>query len=84
MDEPIDAAGLPDLDGRIDAIVDSGPTRHGVESTVVDITQSPLIVYRPGAVTLEALRGVAGDVKLYEPSETEAGQEPAGLPSPPA
>ena len=73
---------LEDLDGRIDAIVDSGPTRHGVESTVVDITQSPLIIYRPGAVTLEALRGVAGDVKLYEPSETEAGQEPAGLPSP--
>jgi L-threonylcarbamoyladenylate synthase len=73
---------LEDLDGRIDAIVDSGPARHGVESTVVDVTQSPLIVYRPGAVSLEALRGVAGNVKLYEPNGGEAGQEPAGLPSP--
>ncbi len=73
---------LEDLDGRIDAIVDSGPTRHGVESTVVDASQSPLIVYRPGAVTLEALRSVAGEVKLYEGNGTEAGQEPAGLPSP--
>ncbi len=73
---------LDDLDGRIDAIVDSGPTWHGVESTVVDASQSPLIVYRPGAVTLEALRSVAGEVKLYEGNGTEAGQEPAGLPSP--
>jgi L-threonylcarbamoyladenylate synthase len=73
---------LEDLDGRIDAIVDGGPTWHGVESTVVDASQSPLIVYRPGAVTLEALRSVAGDVKLYEGNGTEAGQEPAGLPSP--
>jgi L-threonylcarbamoyladenylate synthase len=73
---------LEDLDGRIDAVVDSGPTRHGVESTVVDASQSPLIVYRPGAVTLEALRGVAGEVKLYQGNGTEAGQEPAGLPSP--
>jgi L-threonylcarbamoyladenylate synthase len=73
---------LEDLNGRIDAIVDSGPARHGVESTVVDVTQSPLLVYRPGAVSLEALRGVAGDVKLYEPNGVEAGQEPAGLPSP--
>ncbi len=73
---------LEDLDGRIDAIVDGGPTWHGVESTVVDASQSPLIVYRPGAVTLEALRSVAGEVKLYEGNGTEAGQEPAGLPSP--
>jgi len=73
---------LEDLEGRIDAIVDAGPARHGVESTVVDVTQSPMIVYRPGAVTLEALRGVAGDVKIYEGNGTEVGQEPAGLPSP--
>lgn len=73
---------LEDLDGRIDAIVDSGPARHGVESTVVDVSQSPLVVYRPGAVTLEALRSVAGEVTLYQGNGTEAGQEPAGLPSP--
>ena len=73
---------LEDLNGRIDAIIDSGPARHGVESTVVDVTQSPLLVYRPGAVSLEALRAVAGDVKVYEPNGLEAGQEPAGLPSP--
>jgi L-threonylcarbamoyladenylate synthase len=73
---------LEDLDGRIDAVVDGGPTRHGVESTVVDASQSPIIVYRPGAVTLEALRGVVGEVKLYEGAGLEPGEEPSGLPSP--
>jgi L-threonylcarbamoyladenylate synthase len=78
---------LEDLEGRIDAVVDAGPARHGVESTVVDVTQSPMIVYRPGAVTLEALRGVAGEVRVYEGNGTESnrtgvGQEAAGLPSP--
>ena len=73
---------LDDLDGRIDAVVDSGPTRHGVESTVVDASQSPVIVYRPGAVTLEALRGVVGEVKLYNGNGRTISEEPSGLPSP--
>ena len=73
---------LEDLDGRIDAVVDSGPTRHGVESTVVDASQSPLIVYRPGAVTLEALRAVAGEVNLYDTKGLRGDEEPSGLPSP--
>ncbi len=70
---------LEDLDGRIDAVVDGGPTRHGIESTVVDASVSPPIVYRLGAVTLEALRSVVGDVQLYEAQDHA---EPASLPSP--
>jgi L-threonylcarbamoyladenylate synthase len=73
---------LEDLDGRIDALVDGGPTWHGVESTVVDASQSPLIVYRPGAVTLEALRAVVGEVKLYDVNGLHGDEEPSGLPSP--
>ena len=73
---------LEDLDGRIDALVDGGPTRHGVESTVVDASRLPLIVYRPGAVTLEALRAVAGEVELYDAKGLHGDEEPSGLPSP--
>ncbi|HZD75814.1 MAG TPA: L-threonylcarbamoyladenylate synthase [Acidobacteriaceae bacterium] len=73
---------LEDLDGRIDAVVDGGPARHGVESTVVDASQSGVIVYRPGAVTLEALRGVAGEVRLYEGNGRVSSEEASGLPSP--
>src|ERR1700736_3613554 len=42
---------LEDLGGRIDAVLDGGPTTVGVESAVLDPTQTPMVLYRPGAVT---------------------------------
>ena len=67
---------LHDLDGRIDAILDAGPATHGVESTVLDPTQSPMVIYRPGAVTAARIREVAGRVTMFrggaEPIETPA------------
>jgi len=54
-----------DLNGRIDAILDGGPTRIGVESTVLDLSVDPPQVLRPGGASLEALRRVLGDVKLH-------------------
>lgn len=73
---------LEDLDGRIDAVVDGGPARHGVESTVVDASRSPIVLYRPGAVALEALRGVAGPVEIYNDSGERPAADPQSLPSP--
>jgi L-threonylcarbamoyladenylate synthase len=49
---------LEDLDGRIDLIVDGGPTEVGVESTVLDLTGDVPSILRPGAVSLEMLRSV--------------------------
>jgi L-threonylcarbamoyladenylate synthase len=54
-----------DLNGRIDAILDSGPTNIGVESTVVDLSVDPPMVLRPGGTPFEALKKVLGDVKLH-------------------
>jgi len=71
---------LEDLDGCIDAIVDAGPTRHGVESTVLDPTQNPVVIYRPGAVTLEEIRTTVGNAALYESPIQET--SPESLPSP--
>lgn len=73
---------LEDLDGRIDAILDSGETTHGLESTVVDPTLQPLIVYRPGIVTLEQLRAVCGDVCTFLNQSLPASSAPESLPSP--
>lgn len=53
---------LADLDGRIDLILDAGPTEVGVESTIVDLTVSPPVVRRPGGVSLEALRQLLPDL----------------------
>ena len=67
---------LRDLDGRIDAILDAGPSEHGVESTVLDPTQSPMVIYRPGAVTAEQIRASAGEVTLFQ-GGAEAIETPA-------
>jgi len=54
-----------DLNGRIDAILDSGVTHIGVESTVLDLSVEPAMVLRPGGTPLEALKAVLGEVKLH-------------------
>jgi L-threonylcarbamoyladenylate synthase len=42
---------LKDLDGRIDMILDGGPTPIGIESTVLDLCGDHPRVLRPGAIT---------------------------------
>ena len=53
---------LHDHDGRIAAVVDGGPCRVGVESTIVDLTEDRPRLLRPGGVTPEQLREVLGDL----------------------
>jgi L-threonylcarbamoyladenylate synthase len=65
---------LDDLDGRIDAVLDGGATDHGVESTVLDPGQSPMVIYRPGAVTTVQIRDTAGAVEVFRDGQTLAGQ----------
>jgi len=73
---------LEDLEGKIDAILDAGPTRHGVESTVLDPMQSPMMIYRPGAITAQQIQQVAGPVVQYEEKLLQRSATPASLPSP--
>ena len=51
-----------DHDGRIDAIVDGGECRVGVESTIVDLTECRPRLLRPGGITPEQLLEVLGDL----------------------
>ena len=53
-----------DHDGKIDAIVDGGPCRVGVESTIVDLTEDRPRLLRPGGVTPEQLLEVLGDLVI--------------------
>ena len=53
---------LHDHDGKIDAIVDGGPCRVGVESTIVDLTAGRPRLLRPGGITPEQLTKVLGDL----------------------
>ena len=53
-----------DMDGKIEAIVDGGPCRVGVESTIVDLTGERPRLLRPGGLPLELLEEVCGTVEV--------------------
>ncbi len=55
---------LHDHDGKIEAIVDGGPCRVGVESTIVDLTEERPRLLRPGGITPEQLIGILGDLVI--------------------
>ena len=68
-----------DLDGRIELILDGGPTPVGVESTVLDISAEPPMLLRPVGVTLEALRACLGAVDVLGGDDDEAAGRSPGL-----
>ncbi|ADC49446.1 sua5/yciO/yrdC/ywlC family protein [Alkalihalophilus pseudofirmus OF4] len=53
-----------DLQGRIAGVVDGGSTGVGLESTVLDCSVHPPMLYRPGGVTIEELKEVVGEVAV--------------------
>ncbi len=73
---------LEELDGRIDLVLDGGPTALGVESSVVDLVGDVPALLRPGGVTLEDLVEVLGEVR-HEPrqvvGDTDAAAGPGQL-----
>lgn len=57
---PVTAAHVwDDLHGKIAAILDGGPTKGGLESTVLDCRALPFQLVRPGAITLSRLEALA-------------------------
>ncbi len=53
---------LHDHAGRIPLIIDGGACRVGVESTILDMTEQPPRLLRPGGVSREALEAVLGPI----------------------
>ncbi len=51
-----------DMEGKADMILDGGDVPIGVESTILDMTGTPPVLLRPGAVTKEMLGAVIGEV----------------------
>jgi len=62
---------INDLAGRIDVVLDAGPTEIGVESTVVDMTAPKPQILRPGGTPHEKLRAVLGKVELHPLATTD-------------
>ena len=50
--------------GKIPLIVDGGACRVGVESTIIDLTEIPPRLLRPGGITPEQLTSVLGEITV--------------------
>ncbi|MDE7373073.1 MAG: threonylcarbamoyl-AMP synthase, partial [Clostridia bacterium] len=53
-----------DLNGEVPVIMDGGPCRVGIESTVLDLTTDTPTILRPGAITADMLLDIVGEVSL--------------------
>ena len=60
------AHALFDLAGRVDLVLDAGPTDIGVESTIVDCTVSPPVVRRAGGVPFDVLAEVVPGLRVAQ------------------
>ena len=65
------------LGGKVDLILDGGPCRLGVESTVLDLTRDIPTILRPGGVPREALEDAIGPIEVL--AETSAAPASPGM-----
>jgi L-threonylcarbamoyladenylate synthase len=68
---------IEDLDGRVDLILDAGPTDIGLESTIVDFTIDPPVLRRPGGITLEQVRSLVPEVVVQSGERAVDEPQPA-------
>jgi L-threonylcarbamoyladenylate synthase len=64
---------IKDMDGRIDAVINGGVCRIGVESTVIDLTVTPPALLRPGGLSLEEITRCIGEVAVAQESVKSPG-----------
>lgn len=55
-----------ELGHSVDVILDGGPCRVGIESTVLDVSGGQPVILRPGSITREPIEQVIGPVALFE------------------
>lgn len=71
---PVAAADVvEELGGRIPLVLDGGPCRHGLESTIVAVEDGRVVLLRPGPVTAE---------QLHEHAAVETGPRARGISAP--
>jgi len=52
-----------DLMGSIDMLIDGGSVSIGIESTVIDLTQNPPVILRPGKITQKQIEKIIGKLQ---------------------
>ena len=74
---PTKAEHVKDDFGSDFPVIDGGSTRIGLESTVVDVTSKPLVIYRPGYISLQQIENISGkEVVRYTESDNSETRSP--------
>src|SRR5262245_38161177 len=68
---------LKGLDGRIDLLLDAGPTPAGIESTVLDVSVSAPRLLRPGPIVVADLERMIGPILRAEATAPPDGPLPS-------
>ncbi len=78
------AHAMEELGGRIEAVLDGGPCPIGIESTILDLSESIPMLLRPGGMALEEVEKILGpiararaDGKIRAPGMTERHYAPS-------
>jgi L-threonylcarbamoyladenylate synthase len=71
-----------ELGDAVDLILDGGPCRVGIESTVLDLSGDTPAILRPGGVSRQRIEAMIGPVRAsrHVASQTEAALSPGQLP----
>ena len=64
-----------DHDGRIEAIVDGGSCRVGVESTIIDLSGEKPRLLRPGGISPEQLSQILGEIDVDKAVTSQLGKD---------
>lgn len=70
------ARGLGD---RIDMILDGGPTRVGIESTVLDLSGAEPVLLRPGSIPISEIESIVGPVRAADRISDDAARPSPGM-----
>ncbi|GGK99262.1 L-threonylcarbamoyladenylate synthase [Mangrovihabitans endophyticus] len=62
---------------EVPLVLDGGPCAYGIESTVLDLTEAAPRLLRPGALSLRALRAVAGPITVPDTTVADGSQRPS-------
>jgi L-threonylcarbamoyladenylate synthase len=70
---------LSSLNGRIDMLLDAGPTVGGLESTVLDLSCTSPRILRPGLVSAKEIEAIIGPLASFQPENMQEPLKSPGL-----
>lgn len=70
---------LDDMEGKIAGVIDGGPAKGGIESTVIDCTKEKPVILRVGSIAASQMEKIVGAVEEYKQATKQDSPMSPGL-----